>query len=76
MAAEPRPNPWAAPPDTPLLPRFLRIKHVREITGLGTSTIYHLAQRGAFPKPFKLTGKASAWRSDEVEAWQRERLAG
>ena len=54
---------------------FLRIKTVCERTGLSRSTIYSLIQRGQFPQPIRLGARASAWNSDEVEAWQRERLA-
>jgi prophage regulatory protein len=55
--------------------RFMRLPAVELATGLKRSSIYAMIGRGEFPRPFKLTSKASAWRSDEIEAWQRDRLA-
>lgn len=53
--------------------KFLRLKEVIALTGLKRSTIYARVSAGTFPKCFKLgTGsRASAWRSDEIEAWMR-----
>jgi prophage regulatory protein len=47
----------------------MRLPEVIRITGLGRDSIYSLARAGDFPKPRKLTARASAWRSDEVSAW-------
>ena len=52
---------------------IMRLPAVMAATGLRKSAIYHAAQRGAFPKPFKLLGRASGWRSDEIQAWLESR---
>ena len=54
---------------------ILRIRDVCARTGLARSTVYSLAARGEFPSPIRLTdsGKATGWRSDEVDAWLAER---
>jgi prophage regulatory protein len=56
--------------------RFMRIKEVVNVTGLGPSTIYWMGAEGLFPKPIKLGKGAAGWRSDEITAWQQARLAG
>jgi len=48
---------------------ILRIHDVVAITRLSRSTIYRLIQAGRFPKPIKLTERASGWRYEEVEQW-------
>lgn len=53
---------------------FLRIRSVSAKVGLARSTIYMLIQRGDFPAPIKLGGRASAWSSSEVEQWQQARI--
>jgi prophage regulatory protein len=44
----------------------------------GNSTLYRLIDRGDFPKPIKLGGKDGAavgWLENEVEDWQKRRIA-
>lgn len=53
---------------------FLRIRSVCARVGLARSTVYMLVQRGDFPKPVKLGGRASAWSSSEIEQWQQARI--
>ena len=52
---------------------ILRLPAVIQLTGLQKSAIYSAAQRGVFPRPVKLLGRASGWRRDEVEAWINSR---
>lgn len=54
---------------------LLRIKDVKEITGLGISTIYAKVAQGQFPPPIKLTSKTSAWVSSEIQSWVQARIA-
>jgi len=49
--------------------RMLRLDSVKAITGLSRDSLYRLAREGEFPKPRKLAGRASGWRSDEVQEW-------
>lgn len=48
---------------------ILRLRAVRERTGLSKSQLYALAARGEFPKPRKLSARASGWDSRDVAAW-------
>ena len=52
-----------------------RRKQVEFQTGLSRSGIYKMMSEGNFPLPVKLTSKAVAWRSDEIEAWINSRTS-
>jgi prophage regulatory protein len=56
---------------------LIRIENVRAITGLSVPTIYRLMSRNGFPRPFKITNTARAWKLSEIAAWvhSRERQA-
>jgi prophage regulatory protein len=54
--------------------RFLRLRDVRELTGLPPSSIYYLKARGEFPDNFALSENRVAWRESEIRAWQEQRL--
>lgn len=54
---------------------ILRIGQVKEITGLGRSTIYLYITLGTFPRPRKLGARAVGWLSDEIFQWVAERCA-
>lgn len=49
--------------------RLLRLRDVKEKTGLGSSTIYRYIQTGAFPAPVKIGGFTARWRESQVDAW-------
>ena len=51
-----------------------RCKSVLEKTGLKRSSLYKLIHLGTFPKPIKITAKAVAWPSNEVEDWVKNRI--
>lgn len=55
--------------------RFLRMPAVREKTGLGRDSLYRLAHAGKFPKPIKISDRASAWLESEVDQWCASRIA-
>ncbi len=62
--------------------RLVRDEECREITGLSRATRRKLTERGEFPSPVLLSGKAGthgariAWRLSELLAWigARERV--
>jgi prophage regulatory protein len=54
---------------------FMRLADVMRATGLPRSTVYYLASRGEFPKPFKLGPRTVAWTEADIATWQRARLA-
>ncbi|HGS4462521.1 TPA: AlpA family transcriptional regulator [Vibrio metschnikovii] len=56
--------------------RFLRLKEVMSLTGLGRSTIYKfMADETDFPKSLPLGGRAVAWVESEIEEWMESRLS-
>lgn len=54
--------------------RLLRRPEVERLTGLHRATIYKLVQRGEFPKPVQISGRAVAWPELAVRQWIRERM--
>ena len=62
--------------DTPQR-RLIRIREVRELTGLSRSYIYSLSAEGLFPRSIPLVpgGTARAWLHDEVMDWLEGRVA-
>jgi prophage regulatory protein len=55
--------------------KLIRMKHVKEITTLSSTTIYRKIAAGSFPKQFRLTDKTCAWVKQEVLDWVDERIA-
>ncbi len=55
--------------------RLIRLRTVREKTGLAKSTIYAFVQQDRFPRPVKLGDRSSGWVESEVDAWIASRLA-
>ena len=53
--------------------RLLRRPEVITMTSLASSTLTYLIAKGDFPKPYKLSGKLSAWKLSEVQAWINSR---
>ncbi|MBA6413970.1 AlpA family phage regulatory protein [Parahaliea sp. F7430] len=58
-------------------PRLIRLREVRDLTGLSRSYIYALAADGRFPKSVALVpgGSSRAWVEAEVTAWLQQRIA-
>ena len=61
--------------EVPLQVRFLRLPEVQRRTGLSRSTIYVRLERGLFPRPVSLGGRAVGWIESEVDEWIRQRIA-
>jgi prophage regulatory protein len=55
--------------------RMLRLREVKHLTGLGTSTIYLKMSRGEFPRQVPLGEAAVGWSSREIESWQEAQLS-
>ncbi|MDO9481547.1 MAG: AlpA family phage regulatory protein [Hydrogenophaga sp.] len=49
------------------------MRSVMQVTGLGRSTIYRLIASHEFPSPVRLTSRAVAWRSSDIDAWSETR---
>ena len=52
-----------------------KLPEVLAKTGLSRAHLYALAQKGAFPKPVKLSERSSAWVESEVQDWIDARIA-
>jgi prophage regulatory protein len=52
---------------------FWRWPKVKQVVGMGRTTVFLLYKDGKFPKPFKISKGSIAWRSDEVMAWMEAR---
>jgi prophage regulatory protein len=48
---------------------------VAQKIGLGRDTIYRGVREGWFPKPFKITERATGWFEDEIDAYLERRAA-
>ncbi|KJG56002.1 transcriptional regulator [Photobacterium kishitanii] len=55
--------------------RFIRLKEVMHVTGLGRSSIYNYMAEGRFPKTVSLGGRAVAWVESDIELWMAEKVA-
>jgi prophage regulatory protein len=53
---------------------LLRLPEVKQRTGLSRSSLYAKIQRGDFPSPVNLGGRAVAWVSSEVTEWINDRV--
>lgn len=54
--------------------RILRFREVKEMVGLGKTTLYARIKEGSFPKPISLGGRAVGWIKSEVVAWLVARI--
>lgn len=48
---------------------IFRLKDVKQITGLGRSSIYKFSKLGTFPEQRELGPRAVGWNSREVSEW-------
>ncbi len=56
-------------------PAVYRKRQVMALTGLSATTLWRLVQRGAFPRPIKLSPGAVGWLASEIGEWLAERAA-
>lgn len=52
-----------------MLDRYIRIKELAAMLGIGKSTIYRLISENKFPKQIKLTERTSVWRMSTINEW-------
>jgi len=55
--------------------KVLRMKDLPGKVGLSEPQIFRMIEKGEFPKPFKLTERATGWRDDVIDAWIEARSA-
>jgi prophage regulatory protein len=61
---------------TETLHRIVRMSELPAYTGLRSTQIDALIQRGEFPKPVKLSERRKGWLESELITWQQQRIAG
>ena len=49
--------------------RFIQLKEVCRLVGVGKSMVYRMIQEGRFPAPYKPSPGAARWSESEVIAW-------
>lgn len=54
--------------------RFLDIKEVSKMVGLGKTSIYKYMNKGEFPQCFKVGDKATRWSKNAIDQWMDERV--
>ena len=55
--------------------KILRLRDVRERTGLATSSIYNLITAGKFPRPVQLGVRTVGWPEREIDEFVEARIA-
>jgi prophage regulatory protein len=55
--------------------RVLRLPELIKKVGIRRDSIYRGAREGWFPRPIKITSRASGWFEDEVDQWLASRAA-
>lgn len=53
---------------------ILRLPEVKNICGLGRSSIYSMMGKNSFPKSIRLGKRARGWVSSEIYAWLEDRM--
>jgi prophage regulatory protein len=53
--------------------RLIRLKEIKQLTGLSGSTIYKYVSEERFPKAVRLGMRSVAWRGEDILAWQQSR---
>lgn len=59
--------------DTSINEQILRVKQVKDITGLSIASIYRFEKAGKFPKRFHLSEKLVGWKMSDIQAWINSR---
>ena len=49
--------------------RFLQVKEVAHLGGVGVSTVWRNSKLGTMPKPIKVSANTTRWRLSEINAW-------
>ena len=55
--------------------KIIRLNQVKDVTGLGRSTIYKYIAEGSFPKPISLGDRCVGWLESEIYDWILARVA-
>jgi len=54
--------------------KILRLRQVKEITGISRSSIYLRMKDGTFPQSVSLGPRAIGWSSNSIDQWVNDRI--
>lgn len=57
-----------------MLNKILRLRTIKEWTGLSRSTIYLMMKTGSFPKSISLGARSVGWLETDIQAWVDSRV--
>lgn len=72
-SSQPNASPIGSNPSEPQPSVFVRMPKLRQMTGLGRTTIYRLMAQNLFPNPVRLGPRAVGWRLSDINAWSAAR---
>ncbi|MFM1911819.1 MAG: hypothetical protein RJB18_1210 [Pseudomonadota bacterium] len=55
--------------------KLLRLKAVKEYTGLSRSSIYSLISKNAFPKNISIGSRSVAWSEEDIQGWIDQKIS-
>ncbi len=55
--------------------KLVKLRAVKDWTGLSRSTIYAMMKSGEFPKSISIGARAIAWADTDIQAWIDSRIA-
>lgn len=55
---------------------LLRLPQVMKEVGLCRSSIYAAISEGRFPPPLRISRRAVAWRTEDIESWKSRLVIG
>ena len=53
--------------------KIYRWSELKDLIPLSRSRIYQLMEKGAFPKPLKLSDRAIGWEASKINAWLEQK---
>ncbi len=55
--------------------QIVRLRTIKEWTGLSRSTIYLMMKTGSFPKSISLGARSVGWLESDIQSWVDSRIA-
>lgn len=78
LEEKPKPDVISKPVSLPTIKHrgksFIRLREVKDMTALSTSTIYEGMRDGWFPHAFPIGPRSVAWDLEEIKTWQENQM--
>lgn len=55
--------------------RIIRLRELKKLTGLSTTTIWRKERENTFPKRLRIAKRAVGWKHNEINQWIDEQIA-